>query len=47
MKFHGAVADISFKGSYRGMTSSLGGGAVDLTAPSIADGYNVAHCPKQ
>ena len=39
--------DISFKGSIRGGTSSLGGGAVDLMAPSTADGYNVAHCPKQ
>ena len=41
------VQGIFFEGSIRGVTSRLWGGAVDLTAPSIADGYNIAHCPKQ
>ena len=36
---------IYFEGSIRGLTSRLGGGPVDLTASSIASGYNVAHCP--
>ena len=40
-----SAASIYFEGSIRGVTSRLGVGPVDLTAFSIASGYNVAHCP--